>query len=69
MSDSPAICPRCGAMVSVYEAAAGLYLGCPEVGCAWMTKPINLEPGDGDIEPILREIERMEQNDPDADAE
>lgn len=31
-----------------------------------MSAPIHLEPGDGDIEPILRENERMEQNDPDA---
>lgn len=67
MSDSPlAICPRCGAMVAVYEADAGLYLGCPEVGCSWMSDPIDLEPGVGDIEAILRDIERMEQNDPDA---
>ena len=67
MSDSPlAICPRCGAMVQVYESGAGLYLGCPEVGCSWMSTPIDLEPGGGDIEAILREVERMEQNDPDA---
>jgi len=51
MSDSPlAICPRCGAMVQVYEAGAGLYLGWPEVACSWMSTPIDLEPGDGDIE-------------------
>lgn len=67
MSDSPlAICPWRVAMVAVYEAAAGLYLGCAEVGCAWMSTPINLDPEPGDLEPILREIERMEQDDPDA---
>lgn len=68
MSDSPlAICPCCGAMVQVYEAGAGLYLGCPEAACSWMSTPIDLEPGDGDIEIILREIERMEQDDPSAE--
>ncbi|MDI6023151.1 hypothetical protein QBL02_06290 [Leucobacter sp. UT-8R-CII-1-4] len=52
MTVSPAICPECGAMARVFEAEMGLYLGCDEIECLWMSEP-----------------ERMEQFDPDADAE
>lgn len=55
MSDSPlAICPRCEAMVEVYESQAGLYLGCPEPACLWMSEQINLAPGESDLETALR---------------
>lgn len=50
-------------MVKVYESQAGLYLGCPEPFCGWMSTPINLAPGEADLEAILRDA----QDDPDAE--
>lgn len=38
---NPALCPRCGEMVRVFEAAYGMYLGCEE--CLWMSEPERLE--------------------------
>lgn len=62
MSESPALCPECGSMLSVYEPSAGLYLGCDEPGCLWMNQPANLSPGEVDLEAVLRDA----QSDPDA---
>lgn len=61
MTDSPALCPRCGSMLSVREAEAGLYLACDEIECFWMSTPIAESDGEGDLEAILRTTE----NDPD----
>lgn len=61
MSESPALCPECGAVVSVYEPPAGLYLGCDEPGCGWMSEPANLSPHAVDLEVVLRDA----RNDPD----
>lgn len=41
MTDSPALCPRCGSMLAVYEADAGAYVGCDE--CLWMSVPLHLD--------------------------
>lgn len=57
MSDSPALCPRCGSMLRVYEPAAGLYLGCDEPWCGWMSVPIDLAPGERDLEDVLRDAQ------------
>lgn len=58
MSDSPALCPRCGAMLRVYEpSGAGLYLGCDEPWCGWMSEPTDLAPGEGDLEDVLRDAQ------------
>lgn len=66
MSDSPvALCPRCGELLSVFESEAGLYLGCTDE-CLWASEPIGAVGDPIDLEPILREIDRQTQNDPDA---
>lgn len=57
MTDSPASCPNCGAMLRIFEAEAGAYIGCDEPGCEWMSEPINLAPGESDLEVILRDSE------------
>lgn len=45
-------------MLSVYEPpGAGLYLGCDEVGCGWMSVPIDLTPGESDLEDVLRDAQ------------
>lgn len=38
---NPALCPRCGEMLRVFEAELGVYLGCEE--CLWMSEPERLE--------------------------
>lgn len=45
-------------LVAVYEPPHGsLYLGCGEPGCLWMSQPINLSPGEVDLEVVLRDAE------------
>lgn len=43
---NPALCPRCGALLQVFQSDAGLYLGCDEPFCGWMSEPIDLAPGE-----------------------
>lgn len=48
MTSSPALCPLCGEMLEVYEADAGIYLGCPELLCGWMSAHARFDNDEGD---------------------